>query len=176
MPEITSRQAAYERNETAAAQPRLNVVDAKWKVLVGAVQDVKMSTPYLYTTEKPDDSWISETFNDKSWQTGLAPFGDGDNARTNWKTSDIYLRKTFDYDGGDLKNGGVVISHDEDTEVYVNGQKILSVTGFLGNYRLKLVTEALRKALKPGRNMLAVHTHQTTGGQYIDLAIIVEQQ
>lgn len=172
--EITSRQAAYERNEAAAPQPRLNVVDAKWKVLVGAVQDLKLSTPYQYTSEKPDDSWTSESFNDKAWQTGLAPFGDGDNARTNWKSSDIYLRKTFDFDGGELKNGGVVISHDEDTEVYINGQKILGVTGFQGNYRLKLVTEALRKALKPGRNTLAVHTHQTTGGQYIDLAILVE--
>ena len=42
--------------------------------------------------------------------------------------------------------GGVVIYYDEDTEVYVNGKKILGVSGFVGNYQLLLVTDPLRKA------------------------------
>jgi len=173
--EITSRQAAYERNEPEAPRPVVKVVDAKWRVLVGAVQDGELSTPYRYIIDKPADNWTSETFDDKKWKTGLAPFGHGvGQVRTEWTTGDIYLRKTFEYDGGDLKNGGVVICHDEDTEVYVNGQKILGVAGFIGNYQLQMVTDALRKALKKGPNTLAVHTHQTWGGQYIDLAILVD--
>jgi hypothetical protein len=36
------------------------------------------------------------------------------------------------------------------------------------------VTEALRKTLHRGRNTIVVHTHQTTGGQHIDLALLVE--
>ena len=70
--------------------------------------------------------------------------------------------------------GGVVIYYDEDTEVYVNGKKILGVSGFVGNYQLLLVTDPLRKALRKGANTLAVHTRQTRGGQYIDLALLVE--
>ncbi len=172
---ITSRQAAYERNEPTASQPVVTVVDAKWKVLVGAVQDGKLSTPYRYVTAKPADDWTAAGFDDTKWQTGLAPFGHGDGkVRTDWATADIYLRKTFDYDGGDLMKGGVVIYYDEDTEVYVNGTKILGVSGFVGNYQLLLVTETLRKALKQGTNTLAVHTRQTRGGQYIDLALLVE--
>ena len=67
-----------------------------------------------------------------------------------------------------------MISYDEDTEVYVNGQKIVSVQNFIGHYEMHTVTEALRKALRKGANTVAVHTHQTTGGQHIDLAILVE--
>ncbi len=62
--------------------------------------------------------------------------------KTPWTTSDIYLRKTFEYDGAELKTGAVVISYDEDTEVYVNGQKILGVQNYIGNYEMHVVTGA----------------------------------
>ena len=67
----------------------------------------------------------------------------------------------------------MVISYDEDTEVYVNGQKILDVQGFIGEYKLFVVSDVLRKALRKGANTIAVHTHQTIGGQFIDLALLV---
>ena len=54
---ITARQAAYERSEPVAPQPSVQILVAKWKVLVGAVQDGKLSTPYKYVVEKPADDW-----------------------------------------------------------------------------------------------------------------------
>ncbi|MEI7899743.1 MAG: sugar-binding domain-containing protein [bacterium] len=175
--EITSREAAYERNDQDAAKPALKAVEPAWKVLVGALQDGDLSTPYRYVFEKPADGWMQEGFDDASWKSGLAPFGgDGDwIIRTKWTTGDIFFRKTFEYDGGDIKNGAIVICYDEDTEVYVNGQKIFGVERFITNYQLHPVTEPLRKALKKGTNTIAVHTRQTAGGQYIDLAILVEK-
>ena len=68
----------------------------------------------------------------------------------------------------------MVISYDEDTEVFVNGRKILGVEKHISNYQMHLVTDALRKALHKGTNTIAVHTHQSTGGQFIDLALLVE--
>jgi len=171
--EITARSAAYERGEPMATQPSVNFLVAKWKVLVGAVQDGELSTPYKYVTVKPADDWRKEGFDDHAWQTGLAPFGHGGGTRSEWKTPEIYFRKTFEFDGGDLKNGSVVIRHNDNTEIYINGQKILGVTGSKG-YSMVMVTEQLKKALKKGTNTIAVHSHEGGQGQWIDLAILVE--
>jgi hypothetical protein len=144
--EITSRPAAYEHTGSTPAKPSVNI-QPEWKVLVGALQDAELSTPYAYATEKPADGWMSEGFDDKAWKTGLAPFGREPNhtIRTEWTTGDIYLRKSFEYAGGELKNGAVVICHDEDSEVYVNGQKILGVTAYIGHYQLYKVTDLLSR-------------------------------
>jgi hypothetical protein len=155
-----------------AAQPSVKHLDAKWKVLVGAMQDGKLSTPYRYATEKPADDWVKEGFDDQAWKTGLAPFGNGNGTRTDWKTPEIYFRKTFAYDGGHLNNGAVVIRHNDNTEVYINGQKILGVRGSR-NYYLCMVTEQLQKALKKGANIIAVLSHEGGQGQWIDLAVLV---
>ena len=173
---ITSREAAYERSDQDAAKSAVKAVEPAWKVLVGALQDGELSAPYRYMVEKPADGWMKEGFDDASWKTGLAPFGsDGPwTIRTKWTTGDIFLRKTFDYDGGEINNGAIVILYDEDTEVYVNGHKIFGAERFITNYQLFPVTDPLKKALKKGTNTVAVHTRQTAGGQYIDLALLVE--
>jgi len=171
--EITARPAAYERGEPVGAPPAVKTIDAKWRVLIGAMQDGKLSTPYKYSTDKPADGWMMEGFDDNAWKTGLAPFGNGNGTRTDWKTPEIYFRKPFAYDGGDLKNGAVVIRHNDNTEIYINGQKILGVRGSKGYY-LCLVTEELKKAVKKGANTIAVHSHEGGKGQWIDLAILVD--
>ncbi len=173
---ITSRQAAYERGESQASQPATRE-DDNWKVLVGTVQDGALCTPYRYTTQTPQGEWAGEAFDDSAWQSGLPPFGQDARrqVRTPWKTPDIYLRRTFEYDGAAIRRAAVVFSYDEDTEIYVNGQVIVNVHEFITNYRMLLVTEQMRKALKKGRNTLAVHTHQTVGGQFIDVAVLLSE-
>jgi hypothetical protein len=171
--EITSRQAAYERNEAQAPPPSTHVLTAKWKVLVGAQQDGKLSTPYKFATEKPAEGWVNEGFDDKSWPSGLAPFGNGNGSKTEWKTPEIYFRKTFEYDGADLKNGAVVIRHNDNTEIYINGEKIIEVDGSMGYY-LILATDLMKKALKKGTNTIAVHSHEGGQGQWVDFAVLAE--
>jgi hypothetical protein len=172
---ITSRSAAYERGEPAAPQPATGP-HGQWTVLVGAQQDGNLSTPWRYVTKTPEGDWTAVGFDDAAWPSALAPFGrdPGWPTKTPWTTSDIYLRKTLDYDGRELKAAAVVVSYDEDTEVYVNGRKILGVQNYIGNYEMHLVTAALGKALRKGANTIAVHTHQTVGGQHIDLALLCQ--
>ncbi len=171
--DITARAAAYEKTGPVT-KPRLPV-SHHWQVLLGAAADGALNQPYRYTTEKPAGDWNQPAFNDQAWAAALAPFGNAlPGVKTEWKTSDIFLRREFEWAGGAFKNAAMAIFHDEDTEVYVNGTKIWEAQGYVGGYRMAEITEALKKALKPGRNTLAVHTHQTNGGQYIDLAILTE--
>lgn len=169
---ITSREAAFEK-----VGPKTGEVAAKaerpWQVLVGAAADGELSQPYRYTTAAPAATWVNDKFDDHSWPLGRAPFGTVGNPKTPWNTSDIWLRRSFEWNGGDIKEAALVIFHDEDTEVYVNGEQIWNRGGYVNSYEMFSVTDTLKRALRKGSNTIAIHTHQTAGGQCIDLALLV---
>ena len=54
------------------------------------------------------------------------------------------------------------------------GKRSSPLKGFISDYRPFIVTDKLKKALKKGPNTLAVHPHQTVGGQFIDLALLCD--
>ena len=66
----------------------------------------------------------------------------------------------------------LLIHHDEDTEVYIDGQLIASLKGYTTGYTTIRVSTPAAAALTAGDHVLAVHTHQTGGGQYIDLGLV----
>ena len=174
--DITAREAAFEKGLPTAPPPG-PTAEKNWRVVVGALADGSLARPYRYTLAAPGETWTGETLDDSQWQTGNAPFGNAlPNVRTPWNTADIWLRQNFEMNGDAMKSAALVIFYDEDTEVYVNGQKIWNRSGFTTTYHGFDVTEPLRRALKNGRNTLAVHTHQTAGGQFIDLALLCEPQ
>jgi hypothetical protein len=174
--DFTARAAAYETTGPMIGKPS-PVSERHWKVLVGAAADGGLAKPYRFTTTAPPTDWTSAEANDDGWSNGLAPFGhELPGVRTPWTNDDIWLRQNFASDTDAIQAASLVIFHDEDTEVYVNGQLIWKRGGYTTAYEAFGVTEALQKALRKGSNMLAVHTHQTVGGQFIDLALLVEPQ
>jgi hypothetical protein len=64
-----------------------------------------------------------------------------------------------------------VVHHDEDVEIYVNGVLAAQAADFTTDYEVLAMTPAGKAALRPGKNVLAVHCRQTKGGQYIDVGI-----
>ncbi|HEY7328146.1 MAG TPA: DUF4965 domain-containing protein [Gemmataceae bacterium] len=137
---------------------------------------------WRYTVSKPAAEWNNPDFDDSSWNQGKGGFGTrgtpGAIVGTTWNTSDIWLRRDFLLPGRDLVDLQLWIHHDEDAEVYINGVLAQRVRGYVSAYDAVPITKAALVALKPGKNVLAVHCHQTGGGQYIDVGLVdvVEQE
>jgi len=91
--------------------------------------------------------------------------------RTKWKTKDIWLRRTFELGSAKLTDPVLVMHHDEDAEVYINGVRAVARTGYISEYEPFGISAKARAALKKGKNVFAVHCKQTRGGQYIDVGL-----
>ena len=94
--------------------------------------------------------------------------------RTAWTTGDIWLRRVVELPAEKLASPLLRVFHDEDCEVFVNGVQVARLPGYTTNYTLAPVADAT--VLKPGRCVLAVHCHQTAGGQGIDVGIVDVQE
>ncbi len=63
--------------------------------------------------------------------------------------------------------------HDENAEVYLNGTLIAETKKYIPRaYYLLRLDDVRRAGMKTGDNVLAVHCHQTVGGQYIDAGLV----
>jgi hypothetical protein len=134
-------------------------------------------TTWRYVTEQPEDEWFTPGFDDSTWKEASGGFGSqgtpGAVVRTEWTTRDIWLRREFDLAGANnLKDVQLLVHHDEDAEIYLNGVQAAKLTRFTTAYEEVGVTPDALRALKPGRNVMAVHCRQRTGGQYIDVGIV----
>ncbi len=135
----------------------------------------KTAQTWRYRTTEPKEGWQQPDFDDSAWQEGPGGFGVKDTpgaiVRTDWKSADIWLRRSFDLEAADLNEPFLLIHHDEDAQVYVNGQLVAELKEYTTDYVLVHAGKKLAAALKPGKNVLAVHCRQTRGGQYIDVGI-----
>jgi hypothetical protein len=87
---------------------------------------------------------------------------------------DIWMRRHFDLTEVPV-DGQLFLElhHDEDAEIFLNGKQVKTVAGYVTRY-LNLPLDATAvTALRQGRNTIAVHCHNATGGQYIDLGLVV---
>ncbi len=163
----------YDRARSAARVPAHLAPERLAKATVLRAAEV----PWQYTTTTPGTGWQQPGFITEGWQTGVAGFGrvgtPGVTVRTQWHTPDIWLRGSFAVPG-DLTGHDIVALtyHDEDIEVTLNGVPALQAEGYVtASVPLPVRAEAVQ-ALRPGLNTVAVHCHQTVGGQGVEVVLL----
>ncbi|GAB3551508.1 glutaminase family protein [Spirosoma fluminis] len=135
-----------------------------------------------YTTTKPAPGWEQPTYKTTGWSTGPGPFGDTPDARTRWRNSEsdpdgIYLRREFTYDGkADPAKLLLALNHDDAVDIYLNGVQILKKSGYIHEYIYLPLSAEGQRALRKGKNVLAVHCVSPRGGSFIDVGLVLPIQ
>ncbi|TWU41140.1 glutaminase family protein [Novipirellula artificiosorum] len=127
---------------------------------------------WSYTTEHPPGDWFATDFASESWKSGQGGFGTEGTPNasigTRWDGSDIWVRRSFELGSAVPDRVGLRIFYDEDSEVYINGTQVALLSGYTTDYDF---VEIPASSLRQGRNVIAIHCHQTRGGQFIDCGI-----
>jgi hypothetical protein len=146
----------------------------KVNVLAATSRDEPVRWRYTFT--RPPEGWSRPGFDDSGWQEGPGGFGTrqtpGAVVRTEWSSQEIWLRREITVPEGGPGELQLFVHHDEDVEAHLNGVPAAEEGGFTTSYQLLPLNAAGRAALKPGKNLLALHCRQTRGGQYIDAGLV----
>jgi len=149
-------------------------IDAKTPLMVPTSENE--GVPWRFSTSKPPANWMREEFDDSTWATGPGGFGNDGWApglvlRTPWKTSDIWLRRKFEWKPNPAVQSLLArVAHDESFELFINGHQILSRQGWV-DYTFYPLDAKVLGLLKPGTNTLAVHCFNAAGAQHIDVGL-----
>lgn len=141
-----------------------------------AATSQKQPQTWKFVIDQPAEGWEKPDFDESGWKSAPGGFGErstpGSVVRTDWKTNNIWIRRTFQLSekpAGELR---FYVHHDEDCEIYLNGVLAAKMTGWTTDYRSFRMTPESIATLKAGTNTLAVHCRQTGGGQYIDVGLM----
>jgi len=144
-----------------------------------ASAQLPITDTWQFKLRKPAEGWTEPKFDDQSWQTGNGGFGTRDTpgarVSTLWRTKNIWLRKSFELQSLP-EQPALLLHHDEDAEIYLNGQQVAALEGWISEYKVVPLDGNQRQALRVGKNVHAVHRRQTDGGQFIDVHVIDAQQ
>ena len=143
--------------------------DKIYKTILPASDEVLYNSSY--TESKPTDGWETAAFKDDSWKTGEAPFtDDSDQAKTLWISKDIWVRRKFTLSSTDVNQLILKLHNDDNVEVYLNGEKVYSRTGWTDDFKFI----PIENKLKIGENILAIHCANTAGGSWLDAGLLDE--
>jgi hypothetical protein len=164
-------QVKPDAGRLAAANRRLYLPPPTVKTVVPTSQEQGIA--WRYTTDAPPAEWSQPDFDDARWAQGPAGFGrdgtPGIVVRTAWHAPDIWIRRSFELASLPARPQ-LKLYHDEDCDVYINGKPVAAVKGYTTSYVLVPMID--KSALSAGRNVLAIHCHQTAGGQGIDAGLV----
>lgn len=129
-----------------------------------------------YTEVAPAEDWMSNGFDDSKWKVGTAPFGDDKSASgTPWLSKDIWIRREFVVSNLDSNPIFLKLRFDDNIEVYLNGTRAYEHAGWSGKFVYIPLNDDIKRMVKTGKNILAVHVTNTAGGSWLDAGIVTEK-
>lgn len=131
-----------------------------------------------YTTETPKGNWISEKYNDATWENGMGSFGSPGRLKavTGWTSSDIWVRREIEIDESMLgRELFLEYSHDDGVEIYINGIQVVNTGNACRANVFKKIPNDILPYLRPGKNLIAAHCHDGGGESYLDFGIWVRK-
>ena len=135
-------------------------------------------TPTMWrcTAKQPPVNWAAPGFDDYGWEQSEAGFGTPNVAQrkvgTTWATADCWLRREFTIQEGQITAPRLRVLHDGEAEIYINGALAATLPGYRQDYGLFPLSTEARRALKPGRAVLAVHCRTNGPPDYIDVGLV----
>ncbi|MDR2982965.1 MAG: hypothetical protein LBV12_12050, partial [Puniceicoccales bacterium] len=166
--------AAYEKTPPVNLPVRN---PASWVSMVGSGKaPEQLQTIWRYTMEPVTaENWMMPEFDDKAWKQSVGEFSNVAKGAKQWKTAQIYLRQAFQYDGVSFDRAVLAINWDEDAVVYINGEMLKELPRWSNEMHAFDVTADLRRLMHKGRNTIAVVCRQKTGGQAIDMSLLLKK-
>ena len=165
---VWNKYASMDKTKAADWAPM--PIPPKTMPLISTSEKEKVS--YAFTMTKPTGDWSAVDYDASKWKQGPGGFGTADTPGsiigTKWNTADIWLRRTVTVSGALPPRIALRIHHDEDSEVFINGVQVATLSGWTTGYE---TYEIDINAIHAGENVIAIHTHQNGGGQYIDVGI-----
>ncbi len=133
------------------------------------------------TENNAEKGWNNVGFDDSSWKSGKAGFGDrassGAKVGTKWSGNNkwIFLRKTFTVeDASKYQNVAIRLQtwYDDTPIYYLNGIPIYADgNNWTDGYVTLDIGTNFSKYLRDGENVLAISINQHTGGRFVDASL-----
>ena len=140
-----------------------------YKTILAAADEEKYQASYFL--KKPLEGWTALNFDDATWMKGEAPFGDDQLSKTKWNTDEIFYRRKFSIVKKSAATKYLKLNHDDNVNVYLNGQLLYQKEGWVHEYIYIPIPEGV---LKAGENILAIDCKNTAGGRFLDAGIVEE--
>jgi hypothetical protein len=147
--------------------------EASSKTILAASDEKPYSVQYTETA--PNGQWTSAAYAAENWKSGAAPIGDdAGNVKTLWKSDNIWLRRSFTIlNPQSLNELMLKINHDDNIEVFLNGKKVYTKSGWTTSFQYVPLNKA---DLKRGRNVIAIHLANSAGGRFLDFGLVDKQK
>lgn len=131
---------------------------------------------FFFTEDKPGNKWKEINFDASDWEKGKAGFGSSvvknsttRKVKSNWKSSQIWVRKSFNFDKKNTGNLMLRIHHDGDTKVFLNGEPIYMKHG--NAYLTWNFNKKANALLVDGENVLAIQSAKSERSNFLDISL-----